>query len=145
MSVQRQYYPTKSIEAQNPLTSDPSGASQAVYCVLENVDDGLARLMTGFKTYMQQDVTDPNRPDGHLTLHFQYSHNLTWTPNMSKIADLQQFKAPNPTKFAWWRSCFPNKSDLMKRRTFQLGATTAKTGDLILFQNSPVDGAGSPP
>lgn len=139
MSAPVKFPPTPSIEPQQAIMTDPSGASQGVYVVLVNDDDGLARMFTGQYAYMQQNVTDPARPDGHMTLEYHYSHNFTWKPPKDKIAFLQEFDLPKPAKFSWWRSMFNGTSNGMKRRTQSVAAGLANTGDLITFQNSPKD------
>lgn len=133
------YLPTPSIEAQEAVMPDPSGASQGVYVILVNDDDNLARKFTGQWAYMQQNVTDPARPDGHMTLEFHYSHRLTWSRPLDKISNLQKYTLNTPCKFDWWRSMLPNGLNGLKRRTNSVAAATAGTGDLITFQNSPKD------
>lgn len=133
------YPPTESLEPQENTMPDESGASQGVYVILVNDDDNLARKFTAQWAYMQQNVTDPARPDGHMTLEFHYSHNLTWKRPLDKIANLQKYVLKDPCKFDWWRSMLPGGPNGLKRRTYSVAAATAKTGDLITFQNSPKD------
>jgi len=129
-----------SIEPQSNTTPDISGMSEAVYVLLVNDDDGLARKFTGQWSYMQRNAISDTRPQGHMTLEFHYSHNLSWTPPRSDISYLQKFELPAPAKFDWWRAMAPADAGCKngyKRNSVSVAAGIANTGDLITFQNTP--------
>lgn len=132
--------PTQNIEASSPETVDSSGASEAVYCIITDIATGKSDFIVGQLTYMQQNVTDPSRPQGHLTVEFFRDSRLgSWNAPHDKIASEQRFmlKESHGAKFVWWRSIIYDLH--LKRRTCTAAGGQANTGDLIFYQNSPKD------
>lgn len=83
---------------------------------------GLAYKVLGFRNYLQQNVTDPSKPNGHMYTEFHIDTAQTWDPPHDKLAQDIQFQLPRPANSVWWRAMDLNQNERkMSTRYIEVG------------------------
>jgi len=123
-----------------------SKGTRGVYTIIAELDQknqptGRAFKLQTFRGYMQQNVTDENRPDGHMTTEWGIRTDLTWNPPHNKIAeDTGILEIPFPCIMTWWRALLDNPNNYtnypddykMSTKYYQVGY--ADTGQDAIFE-----------
>lgn len=124
-----------------PNPSSGSLGSKGVYTVISELDQnnqftGRAFKLQAFRNYLQQNVSDKTKPNGHPYTEWGIRTDLTWNPPHVKIAqDTGRILMPFPCISTWWRAMDLNEDERkMSTRYYEVGY--ADTGQDAIFQQN---------
>ena len=112
--------------------NENSVGTRGVYTVVTDIETGRSYAVVAFRTYLQQNVNDKNRPSGHMYCEFLVDTSKQKTLPHNTLSQDKTTKLPFPAWSVWWRCIYQGRKMLTKY--LQLGYPN--TGqDAILEQN----------
>jgi len=113
-------------------TNLQSKGTRGVYTVVTDVETGRSYAVVAFRSYMQQNVSDANRPSGHMYCEFLIDTSKQKTLPHDKLSQDHLTTLPNPAWAVWWRAIYEGRKMLTKFLQFGYPDTNQ---DAILEQN----------
>lgn len=122
----------KSVDCANP--SPTKVGTKGIYTVITDIETGRSYAVRAFRMYMQQNVNDPNRPDGHMYVEFLIDTSQQFQTPHANIDQDVTMKMPAPCRSVWWRAMLNGK---VKMSTFseQVSFVSGTGQDAIFEQN----------
>lgn len=113
--------------------------TRGVYTLITRKSDKKAFQYSGnVRAYMQQNVNDPNRPDGHMYIELEIDDTLaTWSPPHDKIAGNIEYSRNTPSRDMWWRVFLANPTATglcRKMTTSSVEIDTAPSTNSLLIE-----------
>lgn len=132
VAEQDSYFPDAVTDPAVDCSNPQSLGTRGVYTVVTDVETGRSYPVVAFRTYLQQNVSDPNRPDGHMYVEFLVDTSKSKNLPHNALAQDKTTKLPFPAWSVWWRCVLNGRKMLTKFLQFGYPNTGQ---DAILEQN----------
>lgn len=120
-----------------PNTSSGSTGTKGVYTVITDIETGRSYAVRAFRMYMQENVNDPTKPNGHMYVEFLIDTSQQKNMPHGNLAQDVTVKMPFPCWSTWWRAIdiaeTPERK--MSTRYIEAGYVPGTGQDAIFQQN----------